>query len=296
MMCRHIIFIEEAHNIIGVISEAKPSEENADPKAYATEFICRMMAECGGDGVPIVIIDQLPSALSPAVLKHAGSLLLFRETHEEDRQVSGSAMLATEGQKQDMGRLRTGEAYVYTEGYYQPQRIRTVNIHALLKFDKRVSDQKLLGIIREESWFRQMAQQRITMELSQLQEYMDDFEVQRIATIGEIKRIVARRQRLLALNAGAHDQRQLLALRSQLRSIRQRLEHSFRQFHQRIYQRYMPAGEDLEASLRPRRDQLRDRFESVIRPDVEKELTFTDDLFGKFMDPKSKETDNAKKE
>jgi len=183
---------------------------------------------------------------------------------------------------------------VYTEGYYQPQRIRTVNIYALLGFDKRVSDQRLLEIIREESWFQQMAHQRIAMELSQLQEYMDDFEAQRITMLGEIKRIGAHRQRLLASNVGGHDQRQLLALRSQIRSIRQKLEHSFRQFHQRIYRRYMPTGEDLEASLRSPRDQLRHRFESVIRPDVQKVLAFTGDLVRKFMDPKNKEKDNAK--
>jgi len=102
MTCKYILFIEEAHNIIGRTGEARPSEENADPKAYATEFICRMMAECGGYDVGIGIIDQLPSALSPAVMKHVGSLTLLRETHEEDRESGGSAMLASKAQKENL--------------------------------------------------------------------------------------------------------------------------------------------------------------------------------------------------
>jgi len=56
------IIIEEAHNIVGCNRDAMPSEDNADPKAFANELLCRMLAELRAVGVAIIIIDQLPSA------------------------------------------------------------------------------------------------------------------------------------------------------------------------------------------------------------------------------------------
>lgn len=294
MKCLFVLFIEEAHNIIGLSGEAQPSEENADPKAYATEFICRMMAECGGYGVPIVIVDQLPSAVAAAVIKHAGSLFVLRTSHREDREIVGSAMLASETDIEDMGRLQTGEGYLFREGYHSPRRIRTVNIHKLVNFEKTVGDRQLLTIIREEEWFRQMAARRIATELSQLGEYTDDFEKQRTAMVNRVKGIVAHRKRLLTRESGERNQRQLTALRAQAKSVRQQLHQSFRRFRQRIYRRYMPVDESLDSAARTLRDTLAHRFDAVIRPDVEQLLAFMDDLITKFMDPGSKEIGHAK--
>jgi hypothetical protein len=294
MTCWYVLIIEEAHNIIGLTGDAKPSEENADPKAYATEFICRMLAECRGYEVAIVIIDQLPSAVAPAVIKHAVSLSIFRLSHEEDRETVGRAMLGSGTQIEDMGRLQTGEEYLFTEGYHGPRRIRTIDIHALVDFEKDVSDRQLLAIIRKEDWFRQMARQRIATELSQLEEYMGDFERQRIAVVNEVKGIVANRTRLQTPDAGAGNQRQLMALYAQAKSVRQRLRQSFRHFQLRIYRRYMPGDEELDSVSQALRDGLAHRFDAVIRPDVEQLLAFMDDLIAKFMDPKYKEISHAK--
>jgi hypothetical protein len=290
----YVLFIEEAHNIIGLSGEAQPSEENADPKAYATEFICRMMAECGGYGVPIVIIDQLPSAVAAAVLKHAGALLELRTSHREDRETAGNAMLASEIEIEDLGRLQTGYGYLYREGYHSPRRIRTVNIHKLVDFEKKVGDRQLLTIIREEGWFQEMARQRVVTELSQLEECMDDFEKQRMAMVNEVKTIVVSRRRLLAPDAGQGSHRQLAALRAQAESVRRRLHQSFRQFCHKIYRRYLPGDEGLDSAAQALRDRLAHRFDAVIRPDVEQLLAFVDNLITKFLDPGCKEIGHAK--
>ncbi|MGA2501324.1 MAG: hypothetical protein ABSH20_26595, partial [Tepidisphaeraceae bacterium] len=52
---RLVVVLEEAHNLVGRSSEAQASEANADPKAFATAFICTMLAEFRALGVAVVV-------------------------------------------------------------------------------------------------------------------------------------------------------------------------------------------------------------------------------------------------
>jgi len=45
-------------------------------------------------GVAIIIIDQLPSAVAPEVIKNTGSKLAFRQVDAADREIVGDAMLS----------------------------------------------------------------------------------------------------------------------------------------------------------------------------------------------------------
>ncbi len=65
--------IEEAHNIVGRSTDTATAENHADPKAYATELICRMLAELRALGVGLILIDQLPSQVAPQVIKNTGT-------------------------------------------------------------------------------------------------------------------------------------------------------------------------------------------------------------------------------
>jgi len=289
MSCRHVLFIEEAHNVIGQVAEAKASEENADPKAHATEFMCRMLAECRGFGEGVVIIDQLPSAVSAAVIKHAGSKLVLRETHAEDREIIGGAMLFGETEMEDIARLETGAAYFFTEGYHGPRRIQTVNIHDEVDFDKDVTDERLRTIIRTEPWFREMAGHRIAVELAQLEEAMDAFDERRVTLLRELKRIVVARHRLMTHGDSADRGRRLGPLFAQARSVKRKLHDSFKHFKRRVYRRYMPAEAKLDPDVQGTRDRLARRFGSVIEPDVQALSVFVDKLIENFTDPQCTE-------
>jgi len=58
---RHVVVIEEAHNIVGTMESSTPSESYADPRAFAAQFVCQMLAELRALGVGIIIVDQSPS-------------------------------------------------------------------------------------------------------------------------------------------------------------------------------------------------------------------------------------------
>jgi DNA helicase HerA-like ATPase len=121
---RYIIIIEEAHNIVGCSDEARVSPDIADPKAFAAEYVCNMLAELRALGVGIIIVDQTPSVVAPEVIKNTTTKLIFRLQHEADRKVVGASMLMGSLAMEELGYLNPGEAFLFTEGYREPRRIR----------------------------------------------------------------------------------------------------------------------------------------------------------------------------
>jgi ribosomal protein L40E len=143
----HVTVIEEAHNIVGRTGEAKASEEVADPKAFAAQYISRMLAELRALGEGIIIADQLPSAVAPEVVKNTGTKLAHRLVSNDDREQLGGAMLLAASEIQELARLRPGEAYFYSEGLYQPRRVRCLNANAYLHLDAITSEMMGAGIV-----------------------------------------------------------------------------------------------------------------------------------------------------
>lgn len=120
---RHALFIEEAHNIIATTS-AQENSENVNPKISATAFIVKMLAEVRALREAIIIADQLPSAMSPEVLKNTGLKLVHRLTAQDDRQMMGSTMSASSLQVEMLPVLSKGEALIFYEGLQKPFHLR----------------------------------------------------------------------------------------------------------------------------------------------------------------------------
>ena len=116
---RHIIFIEEAHNLIASTTEQKGSEE-VNPKISATAFIVKMLAEVRALREGIIIADQLPSLLSPEVIKNTSLKILHRMTAQDDRELMGSTMNASGAQLTEVSTYRTGQTLIYYEGLVRP--------------------------------------------------------------------------------------------------------------------------------------------------------------------------------
>jgi DNA helicase HerA-like ATPase len=129
MVPRYVIIIEEAHNIVARDTNAAPSPDVADPKVFSAEAVSRALIEFRGLGVSLVIIDQSPSKIAPDVIKATTTKLAFRLVQEEDREVLGASMLFEKLEFEEIARLLPGEAFLFTEGFYKPRRIRTVNLH-----------------------------------------------------------------------------------------------------------------------------------------------------------------------
>lgn len=92
---RHIIFIEEAHNLIAPEAQVA-SGQDSNPKIAATAYIVKMLAEVRALREGIIIADQLPTAMAPEVIKNTNIKLIHRLTSIDDRQLIGSTMSAME--------------------------------------------------------------------------------------------------------------------------------------------------------------------------------------------------------
>lgn len=116
---RHVIFIEEAHNIIAP-STQQSGADSVDPKISATAYIIKMLAEVRALREAIVIADQLPTALANEVTKNTGLKLVHRLTAQDDREQIGTAISASSVQLERMASFSSGRAFIYHERTQKP--------------------------------------------------------------------------------------------------------------------------------------------------------------------------------
>ncbi|MCP4612955.1 MAG: ATP-binding protein [Planctomycetes bacterium] len=170
----HVTVVEEAHNIVGRTGSAKASEEIADPKAFAAQYISRMLAELRALGEGIIIADQLPSAVAPEVVKNTGTKLAHRLVSNEDREDLGGAMLLGGTEIEEIARLKPGEAYFYTEGLHLPRRVRCLNTNIYLKLTDFIDATSIVAVITEEDWFNDNKKNRMSALRKTLSKALED--------------------------------------------------------------------------------------------------------------------------
>lgn len=120
---QHIIFYEEAHNLIGPSTD-DPVGGAVDPKISATKYLVKMLAEVRALGEGIVIADQLPTAMAAEVLKNTGLKLGHRITAQDDRNLLGSTMSASPEQLEEQGTFGKGQALIFYENLLKPFKMR----------------------------------------------------------------------------------------------------------------------------------------------------------------------------
>lgn len=137
---RHMIFLEEAHNLIANTSVQVPG--GLDPKISATAFITKMLAEVRALGEGIVIADQLPTAMAPEVVKNTSLKFGLRLTSQDERELLGATMSADGVQMERMGIFSPGRCLVSYEGLLKPFEIQIPEF----KGDEFIDDEKLLAL------------------------------------------------------------------------------------------------------------------------------------------------------
>lgn len=152
---RHVIFIEEAHNLIAPESQVKDGMDS-NPKIAATAFIVKMLAEVRALREGIIIADQLPTAMAPEVIKNTNIKLVHRLTSQDDRELVGSTMSASPLQLENMATYTSGQALYTYEKLLRPfeMRVSLVEEHG----SKTPNDDELLRIMSGKSGFRKLQQ------------------------------------------------------------------------------------------------------------------------------------------
>ena len=270
---RYVIIIEEAHNIVGKSGPTSASTEIADPKAFAAEYVIRMLAELRALGVGIVIVDQLPSAVAPEVIKNTTSKLAFRQVAQEDREELGAAMLLGPTEIEDIARLEPGQAFFFTEGYYRPRRIKTTNLHDQFDFKTLTLNTNIVPWLREDDWYQEAGTERAVNELAQLRGDMDCFDEKRLRIFHDAIALQARHAKISAKRDSKEKSRRLEELLSRFQHLKRRLTDTQRDFWKNSYAKYL--GFDIkfevkEPLVREFRDDLIDRYDKDMLSGIKK--------------------------
>ena len=170
---RHIIFIEEAHNLIAPEAQVA-SGQDSNPKIAATAYIVKMLAEVRALREGIIIADQLPTAMAPEVIKNTNIKLIHRLTSIDDLQLIGSTMSAS------------GIQLEHVEGLQRPfeLRIQEQKGHG----SETPNDDELYDIMLHKPAFFQLAQKEENLKLETLKENVKSLkkkEVEALCALSE---------------------------------------------------------------------------------------------------------------
>lgn len=173
---KHFIILEEAHNLVGSAINMTNDTEVANPKAHAAEFISRMLAEVRSLGEGIALVDQLPSAVAPEVVKNTGIKIAGRLLARDDREFLGATMLLNGEQINEMARLPVGEAYVYHEDLHSPRRTKSLNAEKYLNLKDNAAKigDKILPQIKDDPRF----QKQLAIQVLTFRKEVDDLHEQ----------------------------------------------------------------------------------------------------------------------
>lgn len=114
---KHVILVEEAHNLIGRGEGRAGSGNLANPKEVAIRLFTRMLAEMRALGEGIIIADQLPTAIAAEAIKNTNIKVMHRLVAADDREELGKTMVFDAGQMQQAAVLPSGQSFVFMEGW-----------------------------------------------------------------------------------------------------------------------------------------------------------------------------------
>ncbi|GAB1516114.1 ATP-binding protein [Actinophytocola sp. KF-1] len=115
----HLTVIEEAHRLL---RRSEPGTAGA--AAHAVEMFAAMLAEVRAYGEGLIIAEQIPSKLTPDVIKNTAVKIVHRLPAKDDRESVGATMNVTEEQSRYVVTLVPGEGAVFTDGMDRPLLVR----------------------------------------------------------------------------------------------------------------------------------------------------------------------------
>jgi hypothetical protein len=123
---QHALVIEEAHRLLKNVN-TQVDVEGANPRAQAIETFVNMLSEVRYYGQSVLVAEQIPSKLTPDVIKNTNLKVVHRLLAKDDRQTLGETMNMNEMQMKRLATLSPGQAAVFAEGDDHPLLIKAEN-------------------------------------------------------------------------------------------------------------------------------------------------------------------------
>lgn len=180
---RHVIFIEEAHNLIAPQATVQDGMDS-NPKIAATAFIVKMLAEVRALREGIIIADQLPTAMAPEVIKNTNIKLVHRLTSADDRELVGSTMSASPMQMESMATYTSGQALFSYEKLLRPfeMQVSLVEEHGT----STPSDEELYELMTKKPCYRELCRREENKKFELLKSKASELNEKEILAIKKL--------------------------------------------------------------------------------------------------------------
>ncbi|MHA1662008.1 MAG: ATP-binding protein, partial [Candidatus Thorarchaeota archaeon] len=127
----HLLVLEEAHHLLkrtsGPSGYAEPTS-----KQKAIDNIVEMLRIQRGNGLGLLLIDQLPGSMVPDAVKLPGNVIIHTLTDLEERLLVGRQALCTDAQIKHIGGMGIGEAVIRIQTRNVPANIQVLPLAELV--------------------------------------------------------------------------------------------------------------------------------------------------------------------
>lgn len=117
---RHFMVIEEAHRLLKNLDTERTSEMMGNPKGKAVEVFCNILSEMRSLGQGVAVVEQIPSKISPDVIKNSNTKIVHRLVSKDDQSLLAGSLSIDDHAALYLNRLKTGHALCHKEGMGRP--------------------------------------------------------------------------------------------------------------------------------------------------------------------------------
>lgn len=142
---QHLLIIEEAHRLLKNVSTERTSEMIGNPKGKAVEVFCNMIAEMRSCGQGVCVVEQIPSKISPDVIKNSNTKIVHRLVAKDDQTLLAGSLGIDDESALYLNHLITGNALCHKEGMEKAIEIRVLNDIDCYA----ISDEKIYRIMKD---------------------------------------------------------------------------------------------------------------------------------------------------
>ncbi|MCM1991321.1 ATP-binding protein [Oceanirhabdus seepicola] len=121
---KHLLVIEEAHRLLKNIATERNSETLGNPKGKAVEHFTNMVAEMRSYGQGVIVAEQIPSKLSPDVIKNSSNKIIHRVIAKDDQELIANMIGISSEDAIYIGNSLTGYALCHKEGMNLPVQVK----------------------------------------------------------------------------------------------------------------------------------------------------------------------------
>ncbi len=142
---QHFLVIEEAHRLLKNVDTERSNEMMGNPKGKAVELFCNVIAEMRSLGQGVAVVEQIPTKISPDVIKNTNMKIVHRLVSRDDQSVLAGSLGLNDDEARYLNRLNTGFALCHKEGMDKP-------VESSIVFDVKssaISDSKITRIMSE---------------------------------------------------------------------------------------------------------------------------------------------------